>query len=72
MDLEDRKHFRSTTGTVGSDISPSGTVGSDISPSDCVGGRRISVGCSDIVSRDLDISGMVLVHFAVLTSSFLL
>ena len=44
MDSEDRKHFRSTTGT----------VGSDISPSNCVGGFHISIGCSDIVSRDLD------------------
>ena len=43
MDSEDRKRFRSTPGT----------VGSGISPSNCVGGFHISVGCSDIVSRDL-------------------
>lgn len=43
MNSEDRKRFRSTPGT----------VGSGISPSNCVGGFHISVGCSDIVSRDL-------------------
>ena len=43
MNLEDRKRFRNTPDT----------VESGISPSNCVGGFHISVGYSDIVSRDL-------------------
>lgn len=46
MDSEDRKRFRNTPDT----------VGSGISPFNCVGGFYISIGCFDIVSRDLDLT----------------
>lgn len=43
IDSKDRKRFRSTPGAVGSGVSPSNRMG----------GFHISVGCFDVISRDL-------------------